>query len=64
MSTKPKKEVMLDVLWEEVKKRWVDLKFDQSLLQPVEYWANERKIHPLDHLLTVAHRAIVRGETL
>lgn len=66
MSTSKKnpKEVKLDVLWDEIKARWGELKFDPSLLSPVEYWAKERKTHPLDHLLYVAQRAIQRGETV
>ena len=63
MSTKKNpKEVKMDVLWDEIKGRWAELRFDPTLLKPVEYWSKERRIHPLDHLLSIAQRAIQRGE--
>lgn len=69
MSTETKKkrdprEVELDVFWKEIERRWAELKFDPILLEPIRYWAKERKVHPVDHLLFVVQRSVMRGDSI
>ncbi|MCS7107724.1 MAG: hypothetical protein NZ902_06455 [Acidilobaceae archaeon] len=61
MSRKALTQVEDEVLWERLEKKWVELKFDPTLLEPIKTWAGYRKQTPLEVLLTVAHRALVHG---
>lgn len=55
------KKIIDDKLWEAIKSRWVELKYDPILLSPVEYWAEIRKQTPFEVFVSVAHRALIGG---
>jgi len=61
LDAQPQSSNRKDRLWLDIQGEWVSLGLDPSFLNSVEYWAGIRGVHPLDHFLGVAHRALIGG---